>query len=70
MDYMCMHKLTQYVFELDRTIEFHHETPIPFTALVTCMQIDSHLFFVLTLYPGCYILSVRVGTDYYVGTAH
>ena len=52
------HAQTHSVLELDRTIEFHHETPIPFTALVTCVQIDSHLLFVLTLYPGCYILSV------------
>ena len=54
----CRLAQTHPVLELDRTIEFHHETLIPFAALVICMQIDSHLFFVLTLYPGCYILSV------------
>jgi len=30
------------VLELDRTTEFHYETPIPFAALVTHMQIPIH----------------------------
>ena len=47
MDYTCTqrigrHAQTHSVLELDRTIEFHHEAPIPFAALVTHMQIDSH----------------------------
>jgi len=47
MDYMCTrwisrHTQTHPVLELDRTRKFHHETPIPFAALVTRMQIDSN----------------------------
>ena len=37
-DELVTHKLTQ----LWNWIEFHYETPIPFAALVTCMQIDSN----------------------------